>query len=302
MRIAYFVVIVNLHWMAVGHVFSTGDVSSLVLTIATCARAAGFAAAIDFCFVAVALLSPLTHVFTQFFNMGIMRLSIHQIHLHRSMAVSGGFFAFLHIVLHAIAWCLDPNVTVSGNQLYSLTSIAFITGIFMVVGFVGAGVTGYELSINLSSPISGSLHLPLSIVGFIAFFGHGYAQLLGAPLGDYMVLGTFFVCVGSYIIFFFAVPVQRMEVDFKKSVWGDVIRVKEDHYMLVALKQVSSTTIPPGSFYNIYAAYDSMLSYTHGHAFPVFSARNGTVVFLIRCRRAKRDERISFTHRLLVMR
>jgi hypothetical protein len=224
MKCAYFLVVMNLHWMVVGHVFSQGDVSTTSLAVATCARAAALASAIDFCFVIMAILSPLAHAFIQFYNLGILRLSIHQIHLHRSMVVSGSLFAFIHIILSVIGWCIDPTLSFNSTHLYRVASVSYISGIIMLICLIGAGVTGYELSINLSAPISSLLHLPFSFLFFIAFSVHGYEHLMGEPLGDYMILVTSLICVGSYLIFFFALPVRRMEVDFRQSVWGDVIR------------------------------------------------------------------------------
>lgn len=302
MRCAYLLVVVNLHWMMVGHVFEQSQIELGPLALTVSARAAAFASAIDFCFVIMALLSPLVHTFVHFYNLGVLRLSFHQIHIHRSMSVSGCVFAVIHITLHVVAWCINPATQVEGKDIYQLNSVAFITGLVLVITLVGAGISGFNLKVNLYSPKSAALHLPFSLLFFVTLFGHGFEKVLGAPLGDYMVVGMFAICAGSFIIFVFAVPMSRKEVDFKRSVWGDVIREKEDHFMLVAVKYGSSSSIPPGSFFNIYASYGTSLSYVHAHPFPVFSTKNGSLVFLIQCRQAQREEHTSFTQQLLVVR
>lgn len=302
MKWVFTIVMMNLHWMMVGHVFEQNRVEFGTLTLITCARAAAFAAAIDFCFVAMSLLSPLAHTFVQFFNLGIMRLSIHKIHIHRSMVVSGCVFTIIHVTLHVVSWCITPSIQMNGRDMYRLDSASFITGVVMVCALVVSGLTGYFLKVNLYAPISAATHLPVSLLFFFFLFGHGFEKVLGVPLGDYMIIGTFAICAGALIIFFFAVPMNRKEVDFKQSVWGDVIREKEDNYMLVTLKYGNSSSIQPGSFFVIYSSYGTSLSYTHGHPFPVFSARNGSLMFLIQCRQAQREDHMSFTQQLLVVR
>jgi hypothetical protein len=294
MKYIFYIIILDLHVMTVGFAREMSD--DFPDTLIKCARAAALVGSIDFGFVVLGLLSPVLQLYYQIFNFGIMHRAIHKLHFHLNMAASGCLFGFLHICFHVIVWISKPGITYHDKLIYSPQNTAFATGLLMVLGFVGAFVSGYFTTRKESPQSAFSSHLPFAALGFAAFFGHGHQRILGSAIREEVTVVIFIGCASVYAIFFFFNPVHSFEVDKAKSYWAKGVR--KEQFMLLVVKYNDSHLLPPGSFFNIYNNDDSFLAYFHGHPFSVFSTKNKQLAFLVHCRASSRERHSSFTERL----
>lgn len=258
-----------------------------------CARAAAWAASVNFGFVALSVLSPVFQLLYQYFNFNIMHHSLHTIHFHRNAALCGSIFALMHIGL-AVAQFVESHCKIEhgGKDENICTQVKIISGGFICLGFVGAWISGHLGRFKLPSVVS-SFHLPFAFLGFMGMFAHAHGSL-DFPFGTYFVLTIFAACAAVYTLFFFFNPIQPMEVNVEETVWQS----DSNKFLFLVLNYDNSASTPPGSFYLLYDTKDSNLSYFHAHPFPVFSSRNRQLVFLVRCRIPTHPERLSFTQRL----
>jgi hypothetical protein len=166
----------------------------------------------------------------------------------------------------------------------------------MVICFSGALCTGWATSLKQSYPIFPFSHLLLACIGFSAFFLHGFQQILGDPIGDYLILGVFLTSVAIYALFIFVSKMRQLGVNHHLSYFGDL---ENPQYMFLVVEYANSNTVPPGSFFMIYSNANSSISLFHGHPFPVFSSRDRKLTFLIQCRSTHEgSNRASFTTKL----
>jgi hypothetical protein len=97
-KVSWYLAVVCMHFVAVGHYLLNIDTSlpnPSNPTILAVARAAGFIAAIDSCFVVLALISPIVRFLVRYHNIR----SWHQLNFHKSMAWCTCIFTIIHIGL-----------------------------------------------------------------------------------------------------------------------------------------------------------------------------------------------------------
>jgi hypothetical protein len=139
--------------------------------------------------------------------------------------------------------------------------------------FLGAAVTGALATRKLSQ----YLHIPFALVSFVILIIHTNTGLF---------LGIFFAAALSVVVFYLLAPLRKLEVD-RRSIFGE-------QFIFLILKFNDSKYIRPGSFFNIAASSNSLLSFFHCHSFSVLSSQSSEVMFLIR----RSTNRNSFTSRL----
>ena len=271
MRVVYYVVIMNLHMIAIGHAFeSTAYPSSLI----TCSYAFALLASVDLSLLIVGSLSSLHQLLGQLFNFGFLR---QQLYNHKDMAYSALFFASLHILLHAIQWIISPNIQFHSRIIYSTRSPSFITGVVTVVGFAGAALSAYKPGVH------SLLYLPLASLGLVSFFCHGYQGVIASPLGSILTFSLLLLCACVCILFFLFHPLQLTKVS--TSIWERA--ESEDQFALLDVYYENSNLILPGSYFNIFGPTSPPLSLFGGQPFPVFSSREGKITFFIHCAQSR---------------
>ena len=306
-RIFCYVMVSVMHLFAIGYVLEHGQCMSPTdepgtyhqlssrlprsSFLAVTARAAGFVASMDLCFVAMAFIAPFIQFLNHFFN--IRHHSVHKLCFHKNVALSACIFSFIHIALHIINWTMKEdhnsigcgtkvdgtvysNTTHPPKDLYSTSNTDFITGVVMAACFLGAMITGILMTWRAHAAVFSS-HAPFAILGFIALFIHGRDNILGDQLGSQLCEAVFIISVITFVLFFLFARVHELEVDQRRTKFSN-------SFVLLSLKYNDSSYVPPGSFFNIYASTDSYMSIFHGHSFSVFSTQDSRIVFLIQCR------------------
>ena len=176
----------------------------------------------------------------------------------------------------------------------------------------GAWITGYFSRFKKPSIVS-ALHFPFACTAFLALAAHtgpfnddssgDDSGLSSSSIEDdipfstfssYFVIAIFVIGLTIYALFFFFHPIAPMDVNKYQTVWLS----GSNKFSFLVVNYRNSSSIPPGSFFLIYANHHSNLSYFHAHSFPVFSSQNGRISFLIRCQIAQDEDQISFTQRL----
>src|SRR5271163_993052 len=143
-KVCLYLIVTSLHLIAVGYVLEFDTTNNPLLSAAT---AAGLISSVDLCFVVMAFLSPIVSFLNHLFSFGITHHSPHKLHFHQNMAISAIVFFFIHILLHTVSWILYNNRMhlspssefIRGIQpgLYSFDNASFVTGIIMVICFLG---------------------------------------------------------------------------------------------------------------------------------------------------------------------
>ena len=180
---------------------------------------------------------------------------------------------------------------IDGYYLYSFGSPYLYTGIVMVVGYIGALISG----LNPNSQFR--YHIPFSVIAIFGFSVHGSGAVLGQPAGDYIVLASALISAAMMSLFFAFHPTRRSDVDLPRSacVRGVAGAGRRSYFMLLVLENPTRQPVPPGSLFNIYDKRGGGYPFTHSHPFPVFSSSPKRLVFFIRCRDRKNKARPSFT-------
>ena len=270
-----------------------GDVLN-ELPLLSLARVAAWIAALNFSYVALGLISPIFQLVHQLFNVDITHRSFHSIHFHRTAATSGIIFSMLHIIFLLVpsseSGCYVAVEDVQSLNVCGLSSI--ITGCLIMVGVVGAWITGH-LTRSKKSTFSSTLHFPFACIAFSGLLTHVLNPDI-IPYSIFVVLITLVACLTIYALFFLINPIQPLDIDRNGTVW----LTQGGEYSFLVVNCDVRKSIPPGSFFLIYANQQSMLSNFHAHAFPVFSSHNNRISFLIRCRIPPKADQLSFTQRL----
>lgn len=253
-----------------------------------CARASAWAAAINFGFVALGILSPILQLVYQLFNFNIVHHSFHKIHFHRNVASCGCIFSLLHVILLAAFTIKNKD---GCHQNAFCQPLPLISGGLIILGVAGAWLTGYLTRLKKFSFLS-VLHFPLACIAFFGLFAHATKTV--EPFGTNFVLVTFITCLIIYAIFFFFNPIQPMDINKTETTWYQ----EKTKFAFLVINCHNSGQIPPGSFFLIYSNNNSNLSHFHAHAFPVFSSKNQRITFLIRTRTSKHPTHITFTQQL----
>eukprot|EP00026_Physarum_polycephalum_P002762 Phypoly_transcript_02770.p1 GENE.Phypoly_transcript_02770~~Phypoly_transcript_02770.p1 ORF type:complete len:861 (+),score=101.91 Phypoly_transcript_02770:132-2585(+) len=274
-------------------IVGTGIYGHVMPPLVTCARAAGWAAALNFGYVALAIVSPIFQLILQLVNFNIMYHAFHAIHFHKSAATSGIFFSILHVALllaHQFTQDCKVYIYLPDESFFDICSTRTrVTGIVILFGVEGAWITGYFGRFS-RSPFLSSLHFPFACITFFGLFSHSSSSP-DYPFGTYFVLASFITCFLVYSLFFFFNPVQPLDVDQRETVW---LR-KNSSYSFLVVNYDDCSVTPPGSFFLIYSPQKSNLAHFHAHPFPVFSSRNRRLAFLVHGRISSPP---SFTQRL----
>ena len=97
------------------------------------------------------------------------------------------------------------------------------------------------------SSFASMLHFPFVGIGFIALFAHAFTSEF--PFGTNFVLWSFVACLAIYSVFFFFNPIHPMDVNQYETVWLG----EENKFSFLVVNYHNSNSIPPGSFFLIYA-------------------------------------------------
>lgn len=295
-KVIFFLVISILHFLSIGYVLEHGI--SLPPLLAA-ARSAGGVAALDLSFVSLSFLFPFASTLSKSFSIGILQQETmtstpKKLFFHRNMALSAGFFSLVHIFMHTLTHFSPKSAFLSRfahgipHGLYSF-NVPIITGIFMLVGFSVAFLTVIRTPVR---PFTFFLHIPFACLGFVAFFVHGYSQLLGSPLGSQICVFVFIFSIAIFFLFFVVARIKTLQVDRTNTKIGTT-------YIYLVLKYPDSQYLPPGSFFNLFAISRSFASIFHCHSFPAFNTKNlagktTQIAFLIR----RNEDPHSFTSKL----
>jgi hypothetical protein len=262
------------------------------------ARASAWAAAINLTFVSLAVISPVLRLLFQLNNFNIMHHAFHTIHFHRNAAVSAIFFSILHIALITVYTkqneCTIKLSNTSATNLDLCSHYTIISGAFIILGMVGASLTGHFSRFRNSSSVLSLLHFPLACLTCLTLYLHSSNTPPNYPFASYLVASTLITGLIIHGMFFYFNPIQPMHVNKSETVW----LYEENLFTFLVVNYHNSSVIPPGSFYLIYSNQDSHLKYFHAHSFPVFSSQNRRISFLVHCRVLPDSNQISFTQRL----
>ncbi|GAM19533.1 hypothetical protein SAMD00019534_027080 [Acytostelium subglobosum LB1] len=199
-------IIVTLHITATCYV--VGNTSAEAPVSLIIARASAFWAFIDYSFLLIAICSPLVQLFYRHFHSGISSHSIHKVHFHLTMALTLTVEALIHASAHVYTWHQYPDLMINGRRVYSWTgtsSVPIYTGIVMILTIIMALISGWCFRSSKSirfGIILANTHIILVTLNVSVFFFHGYAQILGPPIGDRVVLLVSIVFGTLYLVYF----------------------------------------------------------------------------------------------------
>jgi hypothetical protein len=237
-------------------------------------------ATIDFLILLSGSLSPILQLLYQ----AAMRQSIHDLHLHRVLALAGVIFATVHIVLASLH---STKVQVAQLVFGAVSALLFaVSGI----GGVLVSRLRYLLRPSLYRVLC-SLHIPCTFLGMAILFMHQYNQqkVLENHLFVAFILSCL-ICLILYSSFLIFNPLHSAKLDIAETEWG----AKNSKYIfLVAHFQKPS---PPGAFFLLYSG-DSHLNYVHARPIHAFSSKNRRLAFLVESA-ANNGRTLLFSHHL----
>eukprot|EP00026_Physarum_polycephalum_P001865 Phypoly_transcript_01868.p1 GENE.Phypoly_transcript_01868~~Phypoly_transcript_01868.p1 ORF type:complete len:584 (+),score=139.95 Phypoly_transcript_01868:1295-3046(+) len=234
-------------------------------TLSKLSSAAAIIATIDFLILLSGSLSPILQLLYQ----TAMRQSVHNLHLHRIIAISGISFTILHVILATRAQRpSDVPHTVFGSIA------AFL---FVLAGAGGAIVAKFRYLLRPAFyRFLCSLHIPCSFLGMALLFVHQFdeSKVLENRLFVAFILSCL-ICLILHSSFLIFHPLHSAQLDLFESEYGP----KKSKLLFLVVH--FHKPCPPGAFFLLYSASDSHLNYFHARPIHAFSSKNRRLTFLV---------------------
>lgn len=211
---------------------------------------------INFNWALLSLISPIFQLILEYLQIGAFTKATHKLNLHMNVGLYSTLFFSIHSITHVVNAIQYPLVVNSfGELIYIWNSPAIISGSLLV---------GIILIMALFGRTAKTIHVGLSIITCTILSIHGYEEILGIPLGNYITLSVLsfsFIFTSTFRITNPAVNLKviRHECSITKGETNLFLLILENDYLLATR----------GTY--LISLDDTNYFLSNGSVFPAFS-------------------------------